>query len=172
MWKAKLKVKPTFTKPRTKIRPQEEPEDTKCKEFLKKVYDFWDEYRDNVVNAEDKHPAGIKRRWGIDPVFGIYEKLDEIPEEICCEFIEFVKRWLEPQSKTKVGWDEYKPYSFAITPSEYGIGLTIRKMSVTLYRIRIAIYGNDVESKKHAKLMIEDIKKHLIKQFRGDTNAL
>ena len=42
-WKAQLKVTgKTFTKPKIKLEPED---NTNCKEALKKIFEFWDNYK-------------------------------------------------------------------------------------------------------------------------------
>jgi hypothetical protein len=81
IWKAQIQ-KPkggaTIWQPKEKMKPDKR---TNCKEKLMKITEFWEDYAEEMRNARTRAKSKII----------IQHNLDDIPEETCCDFIDFVK---------------------------------------------------------------------------------
>lgn len=156
MWKAQLKVSPSFTKPKIKIKPEEK--ETNCKEALKKIFEFWDNYKTSWENS--KHLS----RWDIEKQFTIRENLDGVPEEVCCAFIKRVNKSFSPHYRNLFNKTIDNVQYYIASPAE---GIEIRfHAPFDNYVIRIIVFANDMESEPASKQMIEDILAVMKRQFK------
>jgi len=91
IWKEQIQ-KPkggaTIWQPKEKMKPDKR---TNCKEKLRKIMKFWEEYekdiRWNVPKPLHRHTNRVRKG-----LFLLQDKTDNIPEEVCCEFIDFINR--------------------------------------------------------------------------------
>ena len=166
-WKAQLKVTgKTFTKPKIKLEPEEE-EDTNCKEALKRIFRFWDNYRQDWLRT--KHMS----RYDIEKQFQLREYLDDVPEEICCKFIEEVNKSFQNNmsyNKLEAEW------RFWLNTPANGVNFKIydrqggqnprQGVGIQIFSLNILVFANDMESEIGRKNQIGDIKAVMKRQFK------
>mgnify|MGYP005828968365 CR=1 FL=1 len=95
VWKDQIqkpKGKLGIWKPKEELKPREDKR-TNCKEKLIKISEFWQEYRRNYLDNADKNIRNdVYWRNLVRKEINIEVEMNDIPEEVCCDFIDFINR--------------------------------------------------------------------------------
>ena len=165
VWKDQIqkpKGKLGIWKPKEELKPREEPDKrTNCKEKLIKIAEFWEEYKRDIKRMESGRGGTVKT--SVD----LHIALNDVPEEICCKFIEFIK----PNFKENGGHRTVQLSQNYI--GSYGIFetlvmntrlmyLDIDEVFGSVYRIHIDLSSNNIEE---SRIRAESIIAYIQKQF-------